>query len=138
MNSSRLLVVALLFAVCSGPALAQPTYRLDAKRDLKPRGTLTLANGKVKRSVVTDDSGFRLQFHFQKDGKTIATLDARADATVALPQTTPGTYSVVLELFHPAYKGGKAQKGEFKPISAVLTYRIKSQKPLDVVIVPPA
>jgi hypothetical protein len=134
----RLSLVALLAAVCGGPALAQPTYRLDVKRELKPAATLTLAaDGKLTRSAVTDDPGFRLQLHFKKDGKSIATRDVRAETTVALPATEVGTYTVALELFHPAYKGGTASKGEFKAISEVLTYRIESQKPLKVVVVPP-
>jgi hypothetical protein len=45
---------------------------------------------------------------------------------VDLPQKEAGTYSVVLELFYPAYRGGTQQKGEFKPISNVLTYRIEA------------
>src|SRR5437899_9487909 len=99
----------LLFAIAAclafaGPAAAQPTYKLDAKRDLKPRATLSLADGKVTRSAVTDDPGYRLQFKFEKDGKTIATADARAEASVALPSTEVGTYTVTLELFHPSHK----------------------------------
>ena len=132
----RLQLAALLLAVCAGPALAQPTYRLDVKRELKPRASLTLTGGKLTRSTVTDDPGFRLQLHFKKDGKTVATLDVRAETTVALPVTEPGTYTVALELFHPAYKGGQASKGEFKAIGEGLTYRIKSQKPLEVIVVP--
>ena len=43
-----------------------------------------------------------------------------------MPQKEAGTYTVVLELFYPAYKGGTAQKGEFKPISNVLTYKVEA------------
>ncbi len=130
MTASRLFLAAVLVAAAAGPTLAQPTYRLDAKRDLKPRATLALAGDKLTRSAVTDDPGFRLQFHFRKEGKTLATIEARAEATVPLPRTDPGTYTVVLELFHPAYRGGTASKGEFKPISEVLTFKIESRKPL--------
>jgi hypothetical protein len=112
--------------------VAQPTYKLDAKRDLKPSATLSLADGKVTRSAVTDDPGYRLQFHFKKDGKTIATPEARSETTVALPATEVGTYSVTLELFYPSYKGGNQRKGEFKPISEPITYKIETQKPLKV------
>jgi hypothetical protein len=138
MVPSRPLLAALLALLFAGPVLAQPTYRLDARRGLKPRATLTLSDGKLKRSAVTDDPGFRLQFHFRKDGKTIATPEARAKPAVPLPRTEPGIYTVVLELFHPASKGGTASKGEFKAISGVLTYRVESPRPLRVSIVPPA
>ncbi len=136
MTASRLFLAALFAACCGAPAAAQPTYRLDAQRGLKPRATLTLTDGKVTRSAVRDDSGFRLQFHFRKDGKTLATVEARAETSVALPSTAAGTYTVALELFHPAYKGGNARKGEFKAVSDVLTYRVDAAK--KVTVVPPA
>ena len=129
----------LAFAICLALACAsaaQPTYRLDAKRDLKPRATLTLADGKVSRSAVTDDPGYRLQFRFEKDGKVIATPEARSDSSVSLPATEVGTYVVTLELFYPAYKGGNQRKGEYKPISETLTYKVEQQKPLKASVVP--
>jgi len=136
---ARHLLAFVLCLACVCASTAQPTYRLDAKRDLKPRATLSLADGKVSRSAVTDDPGYRLQFRFEKDGKTIATPEARSETSVALPETAVGTYTVALELFHPAYKGGNASKGEFKAISDVLTYRVETQKPLKVsVVAPPA
>jgi hypothetical protein len=129
---ARLLLAFVLSLLCASAATAQPTYKLDAKRDLKPSATLNLADGKVTRSAVTDDPGYRLQFHFKKDGKTIATPEARSETSVALPATEPGTYSVTLELFYPSYKGGNQRKGEFKPISDAVTYKIETQKPLKV------
>jgi hypothetical protein len=80
----------------------------------------------LTRSAVTDDPGFRLQYDFKKDGKTVATAEARAATTLGIPQKEAGTYTVVLELFYPAYKGGTQQKGEFRPISNVLTFRIEA------------
>src|SRR5262249_37454712 len=112
-------------------------YKLDAKRDLKPSATLTLADGQATRSAVTDDPGYRLQFHFKKDGKTIATPEARSESSVALPTTGPGTYSVTLELFYPSYKGSSQRKREFKPISESITYEVDQQKPLKVSVVRP-
>jgi hypothetical protein len=135
MPARHLFAVALALA-CVCPAPAQPTYRLDAKRDLKPKATLSLADGKVTRSAVTDDPGYRLQFRFEKDGKTIATPEARSEASVALPATEVGTYTVTLELFHPSYKGGNQRKGEYKAISEPLTYKVEQQKPLKVAVVP--
>jgi hypothetical protein len=137
MPSSRLFAIAIVL-FCASAVRAKPTYRLDVKNELKPRATLSLAGGKVVRSSVTDDPGFRLQLHFKKDGKTVAQVDARAETSVALPETAVGTYTVALELFHPAYKGGNASKGEFKAISDVLTYRVETQKPLKVSVVAPA
>lgn len=135
--SPRLILAVAVTLGCVAVALAQPTYKLDAKRDLKPKATITLADGKVSRSAVSDDPGYRLQFHFQKDGKSIATPEARSETNAALPTNEPGTYTVVLELFYPSYKTGNLRKGEFKAISEPITYQIDTQKPLKLSIVPP-
>ena len=127
-------LAALLLLLVAGPTLAQPTYRLDVRKELKARATLSLAGQRVKRSAVTDDPGFRLQFHIRRSGKTVEVINARADDSADLPVKDPGDYTVVLELFHPGYKGGTALKGEFKPISEVLTYRVEGGK---VTLVPP-
>jgi hypothetical protein len=108
---------------------AQPTYKLDVKPHLNPLSTLKLDANRVSRTDLADDPGFRLQWHIkQADGKSASVVDARAVAVLELPAQMPGTFSVVLELFYPAYKGGPAQKGEFKPVSNVLTYKIEAGK----------
>jgi len=115
---------------------AQPTYRLDVKADLKPAVQLRLDGLKVHRSAVTDDPGFRLQYLFRKEGQPIASLEARSRQSVDLPKLEPGVYNVAIELFFPAYKGGAAQKGQFKPISNVITYRIEVGSPARAVVLP--
>lgn len=117
---------------------AQPTYRLDVKPDLKPTATVSLDGKQIARSPVRDDPGFRLQFHVQQNGKTVATLEARSRTKVDVPKLDPGVYTVTLELFYPAYKGGTAQKGEFKAISNVLTYRVESAEKIVIVKLPPS
>src|SRR5689334_13221353 len=88
------------------PAAAQPTYKLGVGKDLKPLATLKLEGTTVTRTKVKDDPGFRLQLLFRKDGKEVAVLNARADTALEIPRKEPGTYTVVLEAFYPAYKGG--------------------------------
>src|SRR5262249_33434142 len=105
-------LVAFLFSLPS-VALAQPTYKLEVKPDLKPLVTLQLDGGRHSRSNEKEAPGFRLQYHFKKDGKTAPTTDARANPAVEVPRKEAGTYSVVLELFYPTYKGGNQPKGEF-------------------------
>src|SRR5579871_1885624 len=133
-------IVAGLLAPLS-PVRAQPTYKLDVKPHLKPLATLKLVGARLNRSAVQDDPGFRLQYHFRKDGKTVATVQARAHPAVDILQKMAGTYTVVLELFYPAYRGGTQQKGEFKPISNVVTFRIelgaKPNDPVRVVFIEP-
>ena len=121
-----LIVAASLLAV-SG-SRGQPAYKLGVKPELKPEAVLKLEDNKISRTAVKDDPGFRLQYHFKKDGKTVTTLEARADEWIACPVKEPGTYTVVLEIFFPTFKTGNVQKGEFKPISNVLTLKVDGDK----------
>jgi len=107
----------------------QPAFKLDVKPHLKPLSVLKLDGTKLSRTDLADDPGFRLQYHIkQADGKSVTTLDARNQAAIDVPTQTAGTYSVVLELFYPAFKSGGVQKGEFKPVSNVVTYKIDDGK----------
>jgi hypothetical protein len=78
---------------------------------------------------VRDDPGFRLQYRFFKDGKSIAELEARAQDRLEIPKKEPGVYAVVLEVFYPAYKGGNEQKGRFQAISPYLSYLVIAGTP---------
>jgi hypothetical protein len=123
-RSTTALVLAIAAGVlCVRPAVAQPTYKLGVKPDLKPLATLKFDGDQLKRSDLSDDPGFRMQYHFKKDGKSAAEVEARATPELKVPLKEAGTYTVVLELFYPAYKGGGAQKGEFKAVSNVLTFK---------------
>src|SRR5438445_2671278 len=121
-------VVAGIVLVFAAPALAQPTFKLGVPPHLQPQATIKLDGNRIARSPVKDDPGFRLQFHVQKDGKTLADLDARASASIDVLKKEPGVYTVALELFYPSYKPGKEQKGHFLPISDSLTYRVAGEK----------
>jgi hypothetical protein len=128
LNPTRVLAALVLFAV-SVPLRAQPTYKLDVKPDLKPLATIKLEGAKVTRGDLADDPGFRLQYHVKAaDGKTVITSDARPNTAMELPVKDAGTFNIVLELFYPAYKGGTGQKGEFKPVSNVLHYKVENGK----------
>ena len=129
--------VALL-ALVLAPALAsaQPTYRLDVKPELKPAAVLSLAENAIARTDLKDDPGFRLQYHFKKDGQEVAAVEARSGLTVLPPKMDAGVYTVALELFYPAYKGGAVQKGEYKSVSNVLTFRVEPGAPLKISVVP--
>ena len=122
-SAPLVLTVTGLAMLLARPALAQPTYKLGVKPDLKPLATLKLEGPRLKRSDLHDDPGFRMQYHFKKDGKTAAEVEARATPDLAVPLKEAGTYTVVLELFYPAYKGGGARKGEFKAVSNVVTFK---------------
>jgi hypothetical protein len=126
-----------LILVVAPLARAQPTYKLEVRTN--PQASLTLEGTVLKRSAVKDDPGFRLQYHIQKDGKTVAAVEARAQPTLNIQHKEAGTYTVVLEVFYPAYKGGNAQKGKFQAISNVVTYRYTpGAKPTIQIVIPPA
>ena len=109
--------------------MGQPTYKLDVKPHLRRWRPSNWTGSGVNRTELADDPGFRLQWHIkQADGKSVSAVDARAMGVLDLPAQAAGTFSVVLELFYPAYKGGPAQKGEFKPVSNVLTYKVDAGK----------
>jgi len=139
MKPHRLVLPAALLLALPAAALAQPTYKLEVKPHVKPLATLKLDGNKLSRTDLADDPGFRLQYHFLKEGKELAVIDARANPTLALPHKEAGTYSVVLEVFYPAYKGGSGARGQFKAVSNVLTYRLEGAPAdgLRVVVVEP-
>jgi hypothetical protein len=129
-------LAVLGLALAPALASAQPTYKLDVKPELKPSAVLSVADNAVARTNLKDDPGFRLQYHFKKDGQDAGAVEARSALTVAPPKTDPGVYTVVLELFYPAYKGGVETKGEYKPVSNVLTFRVEPGAPLKISVVP--
>jgi hypothetical protein len=132
----RALVLSICVLGLAASVQAQPAYKNDVRPNLKPQATLQLDGAAVQRSAVKDDPGFRLQYHFKKDNKTAAVAEARSGDKTDIPLKEAGTYTVVLEVFYPAYKGGTQQKGEYKPISNVLTFRIEAGAPIKVVPVP--
>jgi hypothetical protein len=133
----RLLAVLSAALTLAGPASAQ-TYLLNVKPELKPGVTLRLDGNQVVRSTISDDPGFRVQYHFRKDKETLTVIQARTVTRLDLPKMEPGTYSVVVELFYPTYKGGNVQKGAFKAISNELRYRIEPGTPARVTQLPTA
>ena len=80
----------------------------------------------------------RLADGLERVDRGLATIEARSQAKVDVPKLVPGVYTVTLELFYPTYKGGTAQKGEFKAISNELTYRVESAEKIVVVNPPPS
>jgi hypothetical protein len=139
MRSCITLLVALLVVLSLTDFVgAQPTYKLDVKPDLKPIAALHLDGKQIARTPVLDDPGFRLQYHVRQDVKTIASIEARSQTKMEMPKLDPGVYTVQLEVFYPAYKGGTVQKGEFRAISNELTVRVESGEKIVEVNPPPA
>ena len=82
----------------------------------------------VTRSDVANDWGLQLRWIVKRDGKVVATAPARADATYEHPDTTPGKYEIVLEMWkyvnYAKDKAGEFTRSKFVVISNIVTYTI--------------
>lgn len=85
---------------------------MEQKYDGTPRAEIRLEGRRVHRTDVTNDWGLLLQWEVRRDGKVIATSNARLSDHLELTDTTPGKYEVVLQMWkYVNYK--KNPQGEF-------------------------
>jgi hypothetical protein len=85
---------------------------MEQKFEGTPRAEIRLQGRRVTRGPVTNDWGLRLQWEVRRDGKVVATPAARADLTYEHPDTTKGTYEIVLQSWkYVDYR--KNAEGEF-------------------------
>ncbi len=73
---------------------------MEQKFDGSPRATLRLEGRRVHRSDVTGDWGLRLQWLVKKNGQVVASVPARAETSYEHPDTSAGTYEIVLQMWH--------------------------------------
>ncbi len=101
---------------------------MEQKFDGNPRAEIRLEGRRLIRSAVVNDWGLRLQWEIRRDGKVVATPNARADSAYEHPDTTPGTYEVVLQLWkYVDYRkkpDGEFVSSAFVTISNKVTYKI--------------
>jgi hypothetical protein len=125
MHTPRFILAALIGLASLTTASAQPAFKLGVRPEFAPKAEIKLEDGRVVRTAVANDPGFRLLINIKNDGKSVATIEARSAASIDLPIKEPGNYTVALELFFPTFKTGGAQKGEFKTISNVLACKFE-------------
>ena len=93
-----------------------------------PRAEVRLDGRKVTRSAVTNDWGLKLQWEIRRDGKVVATVPARAEMSYEHPDTTPGEYEIVLQIWkYVDYKknpAGEFTASRFIDISDKVRYKI--------------
>lgn len=71
-----------------------------------------LAGRRVVRTDVYNDWGLRLQWVVRKNGQVVATPPARAETSYQHPDTSPGAYEIVLQMWkYVNYR--KNPQGEF-------------------------
>jgi hypothetical protein len=102
---------------------------MDQKFDgPSPRAEIRLDGRRVTRTDVTNDWGMMLRWAVSRDGKPVAAVPARADATYEHPDTTPGTYEIVLQTWkyvnYAKGADGEFTASKFVDISNKVTYKI--------------
>jgi hypothetical protein len=85
---------------------------MEQKFDGTPRADVRLEGRKAVRGELTNDWGSLLQWVVRKNGQVVATAPARAGLTFEHPDTTPGTYEIVLQMWKYV-NYAKDAKGEF-------------------------
>ena len=77
-----------------------------------PKAELKLDGRRVIRTDVANDWGLLLQWVVRKDGKEVATANARLTPVYEHPDKTPGSYEIVLQMWkYVNYR--KKPDGEF-------------------------
>ena len=103
---------------------------MDQKYDgPAPMAELTLRGRRVTRSVVHQDWGMQLRWVVKKNGQQVAAVPApRSEDGYEHPDTTPGTYEVVLQTWkyvnYAKGADGEFTASKFIPISNVVRYTI--------------
>jgi hypothetical protein len=101
---------------------------MEQKFEGTPRAEIRLEGRRVTRSEVTHDWGLRLQWEVRRDGKVIATPPARAEVSYEHPDTTPGNYEIVLQMWkYVDYRknpNGEFVNSKFVDVSNKVSYTI--------------
>jgi hypothetical protein len=101
---------------------------MEQKFDGTPRAEIRLDGRRVIRGEVTHDWGLLMQWEIRRNGQVIATVPARAETSYLHPDTTPGTYEIVLQMWkYVDYKkkpDGEFINSKFVEISNKVSYTI--------------
>jgi hypothetical protein len=101
---------------------------MEQKYDGSPHAEIRLVGRRVLRSDVANDWGLQLRWTILRDGKVIAAVPARAENSYEHPDTTPGKYEIVLQMWkYVDYKkgaDGEFANSRFVDVSDKVTYTI--------------
>jgi len=93
-----------------------------------PHAAIHLEGRRLIRSEVSNDWGLRLQWEIRRDGRVVALVNARPDLAYEHPDTAPGTYEVVLQMWryvnYAKNPTGEFTTSAFITISNRVTYTI--------------
>jgi hypothetical protein len=101
---------------------------MEQKFEGTPQSEIRLEGRRVVRGDVSNDWGSRLQWQIKRDGQVIATPLARLEPSYEHPDSTPGEYEIVLQLWkyvnYAKNAEGEFTDSKFVEISNVVKYRI--------------
>jgi hypothetical protein len=85
---------------------------MDQRFEGTPKAELQVDGKTVVRTSVSNDWGSQLLWEVRRDGQVVSTANARLSDAFTLPETNPGSYEVVLQMWQ--YDGyEKKPDGEF-------------------------
>jgi hypothetical protein len=101
---------------------------MDQKFEGTPQAEIKLEGRKLTRTDLTNDWGSQLQWEVRRNGQVVAQVPARANASYEHPDTTPGQYEVVLQMFkYDGYakdKDGQFTQSKFVEVSNKVAYTV--------------
>jgi hypothetical protein len=93
-----------------------------------PQAAIRLEGRRIIRNDVTNDWGLRLQWEIRRNGQVIATPNARPELAYEHPETAPGTYEIVLQMWryvnYQKNPAGEFTASRFIDISNRVSYTI--------------
>ncbi len=101
---------------------------MEQKYEGTPQAEIRLEGRRVVRGDVTNDWGLRLQWVVSRDGKVVATANARTESSYEHTETEKGKYEVVLQMWkYVDYRktpDGQFVNSKFVDVSNKVSYTI--------------
>ena len=101
---------------------------MDQRFEGTPQTEIKLDGRKLTRGDVSHDWGSQLAWEVRRNGQVVAQVPARANAADVYPDTTPGQYEVVLQMFkYDGYakdKDGHFTQSKFVEVSNQVAYTV--------------
>ena len=101
---------------------------MDQKFEGTPQAEIRLEARKITRGDVSHDWGSQLVWEVRRNEQVVAQVPARANAAYEHPDTTPGQYEVVLQMFqYDGYakdKDGNFTQSKFVEVSNKVGYTV--------------
>ena len=101
---------------------------MEQKFEGDPRAEIRLEGRRVIRGEVINDWGSLLQWVVRKNGQVVAAVPARAETSYTHPDTAPGNYEIVLQMWkyvdYLKTPAGEFTNSKFVDISNKVSYTV--------------